>query len=471
VVLCFVATAATAALAASTSQRTYSTAGTRPLRTALTDPYHLDGADAGAYNLARKAGAQFVRLNVSWKSVAPAVRPAGFDPSDPTTPGYSWGGLDAAVDAAQAAGLMPILTINAAPQWAYAKKPSGVNDGTPKSAALGAFAKALATHYDGSSGSTVNAFEVWNEPNLSLFLNPVSPAAYRAMVNAVAGAVHAVDPANVVVAGGLAPFGHPLSRRQKWHSVAPLSFMRSLLCVSKGAHPHSTCSGKIHFNVWSHHPYSFGGPFGKAKVPDDVELGDLPRMRAVLQAGVRLHHVASTHPVQFWVTELGWDTSPPRPHAASMALASRWTAEALYQSWRSGVSLVTWFDLQDQPGKSPYQSGLYFHSSTLGARPKKLLTAFRFPFVAYRGASSVGVWGRDASSDKERVTIQLRNGASGSWRTVAYVVSNSNGVFRANLKLHAAKRDWLRAVAAGSGNSLAFSLTVPHYPNIGPWGN
>ena len=29
----------------------------------------------------------------------------------------------------------------------------------------------------------------------------------------------------------------------------------------------------------------------------------------------------------------------------------------------------------------------------------------------------------------------------------------------------------LRAVAPDSGKSLAFSLTVPHAPHIGPWGN
>jgi hypothetical protein len=54
---------------------------------------------------------------------------------------------------------------------------------------------------------------------------------------------------------------------------------------------------------------------------------------------------------------------------------------------------------------------------------------------------------------------------------VAYVGSNANGIFQAKLKLKATKRDWLRAIASGSGNSLPFSLTVPHYPHIGPWGN
>jgi hypothetical protein len=318
----------------------------------------------------------------------------------------------------------------------------------------------------------VNVFEVWNEANLSLYLNPVSAGTYRAMVNAVANSVHAVDPANLVVAGDLDPFGHPKSKKQKWHSVAPLAFMRSLLCLSKGAHPHSTCKSRIHFDVWSHHPYTFGGAFGHAKNPDDVELGDLPSMRSLLQAGVRARHVASSHPVQFWVTEFGWDTNPPRRHAASLSLASRWTAESLYQAWRSGVSLLTWFDLQDRTSPSPYQSGLYFHSQLLAdARPKPVLTAFRFPFVAYLHGSTVSVWGRDATSTRERVTVQLRHGKSGNWRTVGYITANSSGIFRASLKVRATKQDWLRGVAPGSGKSLAFSLTVPRASHIGPWGN
>jgi hypothetical protein len=289
----------------------------------------------------------------------------------------------------------------------------------------------------------------------------------------VADAVHTVDPANLVVAGGLDPFGHPKSKKQKWYSVAPLAFMRSLLCLSKGAHPHATCHDAVRFDVWSHHPYSFGGPFGRAKHPDDVELGDLPRMRALLRAGVRLRHVVSVHPVQFWVTEFGWDTSPPRPHAAPLGLASRWAAESLHQMWLSGVSLVTWFLIQDFPSPSQYQSGLYFESSSLDtARPKPVLTAFRFPFVAYLGKKHrVSVWGRNATSDEQVATIQLRHGRRGKWRSVALVASNANGIFRANLKLKASKRDWLRATALGSGNSLAFSLKRPKYPNIGPWGN
>jgi Cellulase (glycosyl hydrolase family 5) len=426
-----------------------------------------------AFALMKGAGAGAVRLLVPWDLIAPTTLPPGFDAGDPNDPNYHWSALDATVEAAESAGLTPILDVLGIPEWA--RTAGSKKAGAPKPADLGLFATALAAHYDGTDSSlpVVHDYMLWDEPNLSLHLNPASPASYRAMVNAFAASVHAVDPANLVIAGALDPFGHPKSKKQTWYSVAPLAFMRSLLCVSNGKHPHATCKNQIHFDVWSHHPYTFGGPFGKAKNADDVELGDLPKMRAVLQAGVRLHHVVSEQPVKFWVTEFGWDTNPPRPHGAPLALAARWTAEALHQMWLSGVSLVTWFLIDDEPSPSPYQSGLFFHSgSFVSPKAKPSLTAFRFPFVAYLSKQqTISVWGRDGTSARDVITIQLRHGRSGAWRSVAKIEANANGIFQAPLKLHATKKDWLRASSADSGDSLAFSLTRPKDPNIGPWGN
>ena len=187
------------------------------------------------------------------------------------------------MEAAESAGLTPILDILFTPKWAYANAPSGINAGAPRAADIGEFAQALATHYDGENSlPDVRIYEVWNEPNLSLQLDPANASVYRAMINAVADGIHSVDPTNLVVAGGLDPFGHPKSKKQQWYSAAPLAFMRSLLCVSKGAHPHATCSDTVEFDVWSHHPYTFGGGFGKATRRDNVSLGDLPKMRSLL---------------------------------------------------------------------------------------------------------------------------------------------------------------------------------------------
>ena len=155
-----------------------------------------------------------------------------------------------------------------------------------------------------------------------------------------------------------------------------------------------------------------------------------------------------------------------------LALDARWTAESLYQMWHSGVSLATWFLLQDQPSPSPYQSGLFFHSRSLEtARAKPMRTSFRFPFVAYLGKGTVRIWGRDATSSKQLVTVQRRHGTHGAWRAVAKIRTNRYGIFVATLRLKAQAADWLRATASGSGNSLAFSLKVPKNQRYGPWGN
>ena len=98
-----------------------------------------------------------------------------------------------------------------------------------------------------------------------------------------------------------------------------------------------------------------------------------------------------------------------------LALQTRWVSEALYKMSQSGVTLVTWFSLEDQPrASSPYQSGLYFHNGA----PKPTLRAFRFPFVAFRDdAGQIDVWGRTPSGKPAMVAIEQRSGAT--WRLLA----------------------------------------------------
>src|SRR5436190_3257370 len=237
----FALAAVTASAGSAHGVRTYSTGGTAPLATALADPWLFNSSQRErALAMTRAAGASYVRLTVSWSSIAPSVRPDGFVATDPTSKGYNWSNYDAIVKQVEDAGLTPILDIEATPKWAFAKRPKAPNAGTPRVSDLGAFAKAIAKHYDGSgSAPAVHVFQVWNEPNVSLYLNPVKASTYRAMVNAFAAGVHSVGSKNLVVAGALDPFGHKRSKKQSWNSVAPLAFMRSLLCLSRGAHPHA----------------------------------------------------------------------------------------------------------------------------------------------------------------------------------------------------------------------------------------
>jgi hypothetical protein len=445
------------------------TPATLPLRTAFVDPWRFSGASP-AFAVAAAAGASYVRVPFNWGSVAPAVRPVGFVAADPAS--YDWSWLDSEVTTAEAAGLTPYLDILSPPQWAYAIKPEGILGGTPIISELGQFAKALALHYDGAQGAPgVHVFQVWNEPNNTHDLSPMNPAAYRAMVSAVAKGVHGVSSSNLVVAGALEPRGHPKRKTQRWWSMAPLSYMRRVLCVSAGARPHATCKQPVHFDIWAHNPYTHDGPFGAARKPNNVEVGDLPKMRTLLKRAVRLHRIVSARPPEFWASEFAWNTGPPHPRALPLPRAARWTAEALYQMWRSGVSLVTWFLLQDNPSPNLYQSGLYFDSPSItSARAKPSLTAFRFPFVAYLKNGTISIWGRDPTSHSQLVAIQLRHGSSGSWRTAATIQANAAGIFKANLKPKATNKDWMRAVTPGSETSLPFSLKVPPAVHYGPWG-
>jgi hypothetical protein len=251
--------------------------------------------------------------------------------------------------------------------------------------------------------------------------------------------------------------------------------MAQLLCMSRGRHPHSVCSSVTHFDIWSHHPYTPGGPRHRAGRRDDIALGDLPQMTRLLRAARRAGHIAHRgHGVPFWATEFGWDTRPPDPGGVPLGLHARWTSESLYVMWRSGISLVTWFLLRDNPNDHPfgssYQTGLYFRCpGGLGCdRPKPALRAFRFPFVAYRKRHRrVYVWGRTPGGRRGRVAIEQR--VHGHWRRLRTLRTNRYGIFSRRLRRRGGGA--LRARRFHTRDrSRAFSLHRPADRNVQPFG-
>ena len=256
-----------------------------------------------------------VRLFLPWSVVAPE-RPA--EPSDPADPAYRWEGFDDQIVAASRRGVSPLVYISASVGWAR-----GAAVGLPGTwsspARFAEFARAAAQRYSGTfrpAGSTtplprVRYWQAWNEPNAGREINPqrvngrpVSPAHYRRLVNAFADAVHGVHASNLVVAGGLGPFGHDAKDIQV---LAPMQFMSELLCVSQKAPHRRTCSNRIRFDVWSHNPYTNGGPTWHARSPNDASIGDLAEMRALLSAAKKARTIDSRRSLEFWVTEFSWD--------------------------------------------------------------------------------------------------------------------------------------------------------------------
>jgi len=442
----------------------------------------------------RAAGASAVKIVVSWSQIAPAEPAPGFDPTNPFDPGYEWGELDREVNLAVASGLEPIVVLFGAPRWAEGGPgvaAGGINAPDPDQLAL--FARAAALRYDGTHAGLprVRYWDVWNEPNVSLFMipqfeagKPVSIARYREMVNDVAGAVKAVHPDNLVIAGELFPNA---VMRPELQAVAPLAFLRGLLCVSGGPHPRRTCRTRVDADIIGVHPYSSGGPSDRPANPENVWIGNLSSVRTLIAAAQRSGNLVSSGPVGFWVTEFAWNTNPPDAGGVPVNLDARWIAEALYRMSRSGVSLAVYFGLRDgPPAPSIFQTGLYY-SCAGGMQcdlPKPSLAAFRFPFVAYttNRKRQVVVWGRTPAGVPG--SVQVQSSAGGGWRRLTTLRTDGDGIFAARMRIPGKAhltRLTLRAVLspgsarlAGSSKeehaSPAFSLERPPDLQVAPFG-
>ncbi|MBA3476169.1 MAG: hypothetical protein H0T10_05375 [Actinobacteria bacterium] len=339
--------------------------------------------------------------------------------------------------------------------------------GRPDPDALAAFMRAAARRYSGGDPAhpRIRYWQIWNEPNITPYLSPqfrgkrpVAAAYYRAMLNGAARAIHEVRADNVVVAGALSPFTADYGSVE---SVGPLRFMRDLLCLSSGPKPRPTCSTRVEFDVWAHHPYTSGGPTHHAAHADDVSLGDLGEMRALLDAARRAGRIRAPRGIGFWVTEFSWDSKSADPRGVPEVLRARWVSEALHEMWKAGVTVATWFKLRDEPFPStPYQSGLYARGATPAQdRPRPSLAAFRFPFVAYLGSKGVLVWGRTPGGKQARIVIEQKS-IGGGWRRVALLRTDRYGIVQGRLALpRSTKRDVIRArVAGGNIAALPFSL-------------
>jgi hypothetical protein len=407
----------------------------RPLATAVFDP-RVIGPDAPAVlTRIHGAGATAVRITLSWRAVS-GDRP--LDATDPGDPAYRWAPYDRAIRLATEKGLTPIVSVVAAPDWAEGGGTGPDGSVRPNPVEYGRFATAAARRYSGTLTGLprVRYWQAWNEPNISQFLNPqyedgrpYSPALYRSMVNEFSSGVKSAVRDNLVIAGGTAPFRDTspavVKIDPRW---GPLAFMRELLCLSPSLAP--VCSEKIHFDIWAHHPYTSGGPTHHAALRDDVSLGDLPEMKRVLNAGVRTGNIKSDRPMQFWVTEFSWDSSPPDPKGVPVNLEARWVAEALYRMWSSGVSLVTWFLLRDEPPPTSYfQSGLLFQGRNVRTtRPKPAFSAFRFPLVGLPSGGGFLVWGRTPAGKPGRVLVE--QSFKGGWTRLGILRTNGFGIFQ-----------------------------------------
>lgn len=461
----------------------------------VTGVSYVTESDPVVFQRVKESGTKFVHGWVRWHQIAPVVEPESWNPRNPDDPNYDWSAIDTWVTNAVAAGLTPLLQIYYAPDWAqrcttppeYAAAGAPCNPDPDKMADFG---RAAAKRYDGTTPGLprVRYWQPQNEPNLSIFFypqfnnngTPASPALYRTLLNRYYTAVKSVNRTNKVLAAGLAPNGNK-------SAVAPMVFARKLLCMKGRAKPKPTAANcQVKMDIFDMHPYTSGGPTHKGYGKDNVQLGDLGKLRQLLNAADRAGRIKGDgNRTPLWVTEMSWDSNRPDPGGVPMGILKRWTSEAVFRSFKAGVRTFMWYTLRDQdpkdrPWSETAQSGLFFRGNTVEHdRAKPIRQAFRFPFVTFtrnkvkrvrrkhrwvkRKVKGITLWGRTPTSTGGWVVIQRKQG--GSWKRIGRVRANGNGVFSRWLKVKGSNRAGVVRAVHRSESSVPFSLKkVPDRP-------
>jgi hypothetical protein len=419
------------------------------------------------------SNAGIILVGVSWSNIAGSARP--LDPSNPASASYDFSRIDGAVSDAEARRLRVLLTIFDAPIWAEGagRSPSALA-GTwkPNPSDLADFAQAVASRYSGRFDPdgpgpapplpSVQALEIWNEPNLNGFLTPqyegataVSVDLYRKMLNASYAAVKAVSPQISVVAAGAGPYGDPPGGVPERRRVRPVLFWQQLLCVHRvGVKAKKKkkvkyvrtagCPTPARFDIFGFHAINTsGGPLRSAINPNDASSADLDRVARVLRGAERAGTVLpGRHPI--WTTEMWFDPA----NRTSVPLA-RWDQQALHLLWKEGASVVINFTIRDStddagdvgPEVGPGRSGIFFADG----RAKPAYTAFRFPFVTERiDKRRLLAWGKAPAGGK--LVIQRRQ--RGRWIPAKKLNVSQGAVFTTKLPIRGKQR--LRAAVAGN---------------------
>jgi len=233
---------------------------------------------------------QWVKIVVSWREL------------EATKGSIVYGDLDSAVSSLDAIGVKILLTLTNAPAWA---RDSQDENGPPKDLAdFNTFVTAIATHYKG----VVDAYEIWNEPNLRRNWNcnrRMCDTDYVELLRGASQALTATDDDAIVISAGLAPTRF----NDRVNAINDRVFMESLLSRGAtlidavGAHP----------GGWANPPDATccEQPIGVSTHFEDGVFYFKDNIEAYRALMVK-YNVANK---PLWITKFGWgtseDTAPP----------------------------------------------------------------------------------------------------------------------------------------------------------------
>ncbi len=324
-------------------------------------------------DLMRQARVTWVRQFFRWDEIEPQ-------------PGvYQWDQWDTIVQPFTAnADLKLVAVLVNSPAWAR----EAANNSAPPTdpADFAAFARAFAERY----GSTIDVYQVWDEPNLGeAWGGDPQPADYLALLTAGYSAIHGADSTATVIAAGLAP-----TIETGPANLSDVDYLNDLYAL--GAASYMDAVG--------------AKPFGFNSAPDDrtVRADTLNFSRLVTLREVMTEHGDSGKAL--WLSSWGWNSLPADWSGAPSIWGSvtadqqvGYTLAALDRIERelpyvAGAILYHW--QPDLPPDDPHWGFALIDStgnptplwSALAARPQPSAAADGLFFPANAYAHYSGVW-------------------------------------------------------------------------------
>jgi hypothetical protein len=343
------------------------------------------------------------------------------------------------LDEAKARGWNVLLTISGpVPRWATNGARDTVTRPSPNEFRM--FVVAVAKHF----GDEVTTYSIWNEPNHPQFLlpqfsarhRPVSPRLYRNLYFAAIRGFADAGSKTPVLVGETAPRG-------TGNVVAPLAFLRGVLCLDSHYRAHGKCKS-LPAAGYAHHAYTTRlGPFFKPPGPDDVTIGVLSRLTHALDRAASAGRIRRHLPI--WLTEFGIQSKPDPLLGVSLARQAEFQAisERIAYDNPRVVSFSQYLLRDDLPRSGPrlaryggFESGLM----TSAGKPKPALQSFRLPLAAKRHGSRVSLWGLIRPAGASTTAVVLVADPHKAFRRLRTVTTNAAGYWRLNTGYRTGRR-------------------------------
>ncbi|RVU02908.1 hypothetical protein EOD41_02925 [Mucilaginibacter limnophilus] len=279
--------------------------------------------------------ALYIRMDLPWSVI------------QPTSTTWNFTQFDKVIDAAIAKGFKVLVIPTYCPSWANG---GNADDKYPPTAAHATswynFVKACADRYIPKG---VDAWEMWNEPNITAFWKPTCNVAnYTNIVlkngaNAVRASATALGKSVTIVSAGLSP------AVTNGADISPTDFLTGIYANS----------GKNYMDAIGIHPYCFpDGPYSTSIYSTFNKVPDLYQIMTNNGDGAK----------KIWGTEVGWHTGNSNIGGVTQAQQAQFVTDA-YTRWRSWsyTGPLFWYaykDLGTNPADREQNFGLKLSNGT-----------------------------------------------------------------------------------------------------------